>query len=378
MGSSLTRRHFLSAASALALASCNRNKGTGYFGYALVANAGDHTLAAVDLTAFRLAKTIPLKAAPSAVVAASGNLAYVLTPLSGAIHLVDANLELTESQRLADELSGIRVSAGRGNLVAVSETARELIQADVRTLRPIRRHKLNFPPTAMDLSETGFAAVADETTGQLALIDLANGQRTQVELPHPLGAITFRGDDKLLLVANLQGRSILALDVPSLQVVAELPLAMQPEHLCFNSDQGQLFVSGAGMDGVAVVFPYNTLEVDQTLLAGHAPGAMACSENPAYLFVASTVSSSVCVLNIDTRKQLGLVEVGAKPSFVLTTPDSQYALILNETSGDLAVIHIPGIRTTSDAKRLKNGTALFTMLNVGARPVHAAIISRQS
>ena len=52
---------------------------------------------------------------------------------------------------------------------------------------------------------------------------------------------------------------------------------MQPENLCFNSDQGQLFVTGEGMDGVAIVFPYNTLEVEQTVLAGRDPGVMACS-----------------------------------------------------------------------------------------------------
>jgi DNA-binding beta-propeller fold protein YncE len=151
---------------------------------------------------------------------------------------------------------------------------------------------------------------------------------------------------------------------------------MQPEHLCFNADRGQLFVSGAGMDGVAVVFPFDTLEVDQTLLAGHAPGPMACSAAPAYLFVASAAGPSVSVINIFTRKQLALVEVGGIPTFLTTTPDSQYALILSETSGDLAVIHIPAIRTAWTAGAYKNGGALFTMINVGNKPVHAAIVPR--
>jgi DNA-binding beta-propeller fold protein YncE len=130
------------------------------------------------------------------------------------------------------------------------------------------------------------------------------------------------------------------------------------------------------MDGVAVVFPFDTLEVDQTLLAGHAPGPMACSAAPAYLFVASAAGPSVSVINIFTRKQLALVEVGGMPTFVTTTPDSQYALILSEASGDMAVIHIPAIRTAWTAGAYKNGSALFTMLNVGNKPVHAAIVPR--
>jgi DNA-binding beta-propeller fold protein YncE len=379
MHSSFTRRHLFTASAALAFSACNRNKGSGYFGYALVANQGDPSVSAVDLTAFRLAKTISLRSAPTAVVAAQHgrHSAYVLTPDSGSVHAIDVNLSLSASERLADKVNEIRLGSSGDSLAAISEPARELILAEASSLHVLARHKLRFAPTAMDLAENGYAAVAG-SQGQVSLLQLESGKFTHTELSHTVGAITFRADGKLLLVANLEGKSILALDVPTLRVVAELPLAMQPENLCFNADRGQLFVSGAGMDGVAVVFPFDTLEVDQTLLAGHAPGPMACSAAPAYLFVASDAGPSVSVINIFTRKQLALVEVGGMPTFVTTTPDSQYALILSEASGDMAVIHIPAIRTAWTAGAYKNGSALFTMLNVGSKPVHAAIVPRKA
>ena len=166
--------------------------------------------------------------------------------------------------------------------------------------------------------------------------------------------------------------SLTALEVPSLQVMADLPLAMQPDNLCFNSDGGQAFISGAGMDGVAIVFPYNTLEVEQTVLAGRAPGVMACSEDPGYLFVASRNASDVCIFDINTRKMIGIVEVGGLPGHMVITPDSQYALVLDERSGDMAVIHIPAIR----GNRLKSGASLFTMIPVGDKPIDIAIVPR--
>jgi DNA-binding beta-propeller fold protein YncE len=377
MSPSFTRRHLFTASAALAFSGCNRNKGTGYFGYALVANQGDRSVSAVDLTAFRLAKTIALRSAPTAVVAAKRgrHSAYVLTPDSGSIHVIDVSLSLSGSQRLAEKVNEIRVGSSGEFLAAISEPSRELILADAATLRVVARHKLAFAPSAMDLSQNGYVAVAS-SQGDVSLLRLESGNFTHAQLPHSLGVISFRADGKLLLVANLEGKSIIALDVPTLQVVAELPLAMQPENLCFNADRGQLFVSGAGMDGVAVVFPFDTLEVDQTLLAGHAPGPMACSAAPAYLFVASDAGPSVSVINIFTRKQLALVEVGGMPTFLTTTPDSQYALILSQSSGDMAVIHIPAIRTAWTAGAYKNGSALFTMLNVGNKPVHAAIVPR--
>ena len=206
-------------------------------------------------------------------------------------------------------------------------------------------------------------------------------QRKRRRMPGPLGEVRFRADGKLLLAANCREQMLTGLDVPGLETVVDLPLAMQPQNLCFNSDGGQLFVTGTGMDGVAIAFPYVPLEVEQTVLAGRDPGAMACSENPAYFFVASASGSDVCILDIDTRKMIGLVEVGQQPSFIAVTPDSQYALVLNERSGDMAVIRIAPIQAnTADAAKMrgKAGASLFTMLPVGSRPVQAVIVPRSA
>ncbi len=200
-----------------------------------------------------------------------------------------------------------------------------------------------------------------------------------------VGTIRFRADGQMLLVANLQDRSLTALNVPSLEVIADLPLAMRPQNLCFNADKGQLFVSGEGMDGVAIVFPYDTVEVEQTVLAGRDPGVMTCSADPSYLFVGSHSGSDVCILNVDTRKVIGLVDTGAQPTYITTTPDSQYALILDQKAGDMAVIHIPAIEDKLrsveaissyrvHSSLFKQGASLFTMLPVGEKPVHAAVI----
>ena len=203
---------------------------------------------------------------------------------------------------------------------------------------------------------------------------MPSGRRWHYQFPGPIGSLRFRADGELLLVANLHTRSLTALSVPDLRLVTELPLAMQPENLCFSADGGQLFVSGEGMDGVAIIFPYRVLQVDQTVLAGRDPGVMAVSENPAYLFVGSASGSDVCILNIDTRKMVGIVDVAQKPGFITVTPDSQYALVLNQRSGDMAVIHISAFRLNPEASRTKSGAGLFTMIPVGADPVHAAVM----
>ena len=141
---------------------------------------------------------------------------------------------------------------------------------------------------------------------------------------------------------------------------------MRPDNLCFNHDEGQLFVTGEGMDAVVIVFPYHTPEVFETILAGHGPGAMAASES--FLFITNPQSGNVNVMSIDSRKIIAVVSVGSDPGFVTVTPDDQFALVLNRKSGDLAVLAVGGIQANP-----KIGFGLLTVIPVGSRPVNADV-----
>lgn len=368
----MTRRHWMALGGVVLVGACSRKKGTGYEGYALIATSGDNSLAVVDLTDFKLLRPILLGAPPTAVIAGPlDGRSYVLSGHAGTVHIIDGNLNRVSSKKLADELVKLRITPDGKRVVAIATGSRELIEIDPSLLHIARRHKLEAEPIGLDVSSS-YAAVSTGEHGVVELFDFVTGQHTRTRFPGRIGAVRFRSDGALLLVANLNDRSLTALDVPSLQVIADLPLAMQPDNLCFSSDGGQVFVSGAGMDGVAIVFPYNTLEVQQTILAGRAPGVMASSENPSYLFVASRNASDVCILDVTTRKMIGIVEIGGLPGHVAITPDSQYALVLGERSGDMAVIHIPAIRRN----RLKSGASLFTLIPVGDQPIDAAIVAR--
>ncbi len=376
----MTRRHLLAAAGLSVAASlslsvgCDRKRGSGFLGYAIIATSGDNSLAAVDLTSFRLAKTIPLAAPPTAVIPSTHTgWSYVLTPSIGTVYTIDEHLFPVTSRRIADQLSELRLTPDGRRLVAISTDTRLLFELDPVTLNVLGNHKLNGKPTDLDISQTGVVAIASAETGTVELIDLVTGARQNTHIDGLLGAVRFRQDGKLLLIANLKDRSLAIRNVPALQPVADLQLAMAPENLCFKPDGGQLFVSGTGMDAIAIVFPYDTLEVEQTVLAGRDPGVMACSDIPGgYLFVGNASGSDVSILDIDSRKAIGAVQVGQRPGFIAITPDNQYALVLNRESGDMAVIRIGAIRMN----RAHTGAALFTMLPVGNDPVHAAVVTR--
>ena len=175
-------------------------------------------------------------------------------------------------------------------------------------------------------------------------------------------------DFQRLVAANRGERMLSIYDVASSRLIADLPIAVRPDNLCFSNDGGQLFVTGEGVDGVVIVYPYHTPEVGQTVLAGHAPGAMAASDT--FLFIASPSSGDVSILNIGTQKVIGVLKVGSDPGFVAVTPDDQYALVLNRKSGDVAVLRVDLIAPNRYKER---AAKLLTVIPVGSKPVSAAV-----
>ncbi len=377
----MTRRECLALGGMGLASACGRKSGAGYAGYALVAAAGEQSITVVDLSEFRVFKQVGVGAAPKTILAGNDGTSLVLTPETGSVHLLDNRFNRVLSKKVADRLSGVQLTRGGKRVMAIAGPSRELMELDASTLHVVRRWKLGGEPVSLDVSLDGDVGISSGQHGAVELIDGKSGAQKRRELGGAVGEIKFRADGKLLLAANCKDQSLTAFDVPSLRVVVDLPLAMQPQNLCFKPDGGQLFVSGTGMDGVAIVFPYLPLEVEQTVLAGRDPGAMACSDDPAYLFVASASGSDVCILNVPTRKVVGIVEVGQKPCYVTVTPDSRYALVLNEQSGDMAVIRISSIVTNmanAAKKRSKVGASLFTMLPVGSRPLQAVVVPRRA
>jgi hypothetical protein len=203
------------------------------------------------------------------------------------------------------------------------------------------------------------------------LIDL-NGHRLGPVLGRGVyGEVRFLRDSRTLVAANLEDRLLSAYraedKIGDSRLITHLPLAVRPDHLCFNRrDGGQLFITGEGMDAVVVVYPYDIPEVAGTVLAGRAPGTMATSD--ALLFVASSETGDVSILDIYTRRLIAVAQVGSDPGFIAVTPDDEYALVLNRQSGDMSVLRVAAIQPN----RFKSASVL-TVIPVGSRPVSIAM-----
>ena len=370
-------RRALMLAPAAALA-CGRRKARAFPGYCFVANQQGRSVAAVDLTRFQVRKQIPLDAAPAAVVRHPVlPRVYVLAPETGTVYEIEAGpLAVTRRARAGNAAAAMQVSPGNDALWVLYRDPPALVEFPFASFRPGRRIRLASVPDSFDFSTRNQAAIASRRDGTLVVASLS---RAAIERTIAVGAepslACFEWDGRQLIAGSQSERLLTIFDVATGKVVVRLPLPLEPRHFCFNSDGGQLFVSGDGLDAIVIVFPYTT-EVDQTILAGHAPGAMAVtSRQPPYLMVANPESNGITVLDVDTREFVAVVQVGQEPRHILVTPDEEYVLVLNEKSGDLAVIRTLSLAQTPTGRQRRYKSApLFTLIPVGERPVGGAVV----
>jgi DNA-binding beta-propeller fold protein YncE len=365
---SVGRRAFLTVGVAAVAAGCRRKRDSGFDGYAFVANEDGKAIAAVDLSAFTVARHIRLTDAPGQVIAHPAKpFVYALTPGSGLLHEIEIErLAVRRTLPISSAVTSMRLGADSA-LWVLSTTPPKLIRVDLDAMRI--EAQIHLPARADDFDIAAYfdrAVVTYGKEGAISWIDLAAGKPSRPQKLGPqLGAVRFLSDGKSIVAANTAERLLTAVRVDG-QVIAHLPLIVRPDHLCFNRDGGQLFITGEGRDAVVFVFPYFVPQVAETVLAGHAPGAMAVTEK--FLFAANPRAGDVSILNIARRKVVAVATVGSEPSHIEITPNDQYALVLNRRSGDMAVI-----RTSNIEPNRRKSAALFTMIPVGSKPVSAAV-----
>jgi YVTN family beta-propeller protein len=375
----LTRRSLLSGCLGTlgAITACTRPKAKGFSGYAFVANQEGGAVAAVDLEVFAVAKHIHVDGAPTAVVARRQHArVYALTPENGTVHEIRAaNLTFTGKLRVAASAITMRLSPDENTLFVLCDQPRRLVALALDPMRVRWDAPLAADPCDFDIASDGTLAAIGHRQGRgITFVDLGRRQAfPMIPASGEIGLVRFQYSTQLI-AANLSERTLSVYHAQTRRLIVNLPLAVRPDHMCFNADGGQLFVTGDGMDAVVVVYPSYTPEIGETVLAGHNPGAMAASVNPGYLFVANPKSGDVSILDIETRRVVAVTPVGTEPSYITITPDDQYALVLNQVSGDMAVIRIPNVtRAVNEQRRWKKGP-LFMLIPVGSKPVSAAIV----
>ena len=371
----LSRRHMLAAAASV-VSACGPAKAVGYRGYCLVANRAGRSVAVVDLLRFRLRRQIPLDAEPSEIVAhPSATKAFVLSPDTATVWEIDAErLAVSRRVRIGNRALDISLAPDGKALWVLSREPAELVELPFDSLSPRRRVRLPWASNGFTLGVSNLAAVASYANRAIAIVSLDRAAVDRViDARDEPSILHFQQDGKQLIAGSHPDRALTIFEPSSGSTVVRLPVGIAPRNFCPDNTGGQLYVTGDGMDAVVVIYPYET-EVGETILAGHAPGAMAVTQGDSpLLLVANPENDRITALDANnTGKSLvTVVDVGQEPHRIVITPDNEYALALNRRSGDLSVIRRISL---SNGRPFRRPTPLFTMIPVGEEPVAAAVV----
>jgi len=378
----ISRRNLLWS-SAITLG-CGRTKATGFPGVCLVANQQGRSIGVVDLNRFRAHPPILLDAEPSVILAhPTRPKAYVLGPDNGTVYEIEAGSRTVGRRARAGNIAAsMQLAPGQETLWVLYRDPSSLVELPLDSFRPARRIRLSAPPDSFDLSSDHRAAVGSRQDGSILFASTKTGalERTIAASDEPT-ILHWQKDGSQLISGSRPGRSVSIFQPDTGKMIVRLPLPIEPRQFVAKPDGGQIFISGDGMDAVVILYPYRT-EVAETMLAGRAPAGMAVTGDPPYLLlVTNPDTGTITVLSFDNlgRKLVGVVQVGQEPRHVLITPDQQYALVLNEKSGDMAVVRIRVLKNQDASKlpalRPYRPTPLFTMIPVGEKPVSAAVVA---
>jgi YVTN family beta-propeller protein len=349
------------------LSACSHKKATRYQGWLLVASGTEKEIAVADLASFRRVNSVPLPCAADQLFQA-GPSVFALCRDSQAIVEIDAgDFRYKGKIGLPGKPLAVRLETGAKTALVLTDAAPALLRVDLVSKRVVSRLALPGAPADLDLNGD-VAAITIPAANSILRVALPAMKAAATNVGVPCAAVRFRRDGKTILAAATAAREIVAIDARTGILLTRLPLPVSPSRFCFNADGGQMFVTGAGEDALAIVSPFQN-QVEQTILAGRTPYAMAVSERRNLLFVTNPASGDLTILDIDTRGVSASVHVGELPGEVLLTPDGEYALVVDQRSGNVSVVRI----TTVLDRKVKT-KPLFTVFPTAADARSALIV----
>lgn len=359
----ISRRALLAGA---LLSACARKRGSRYQGWLFVSSATEKSIAVADLAAFHRVTSVALPCTADQLFQRGAKVFAICRDASAIVVIDTATMRLEGRIALPAKPLAVRLLPNTPEAVILADGPPVLLRVDLDSRRVTARVSLPASPVDFDLNGAQ-AAITVPSRNSIARVSLPQMAISVTDVGVPCGPIRFRRDGRSILAGAPSSRQIVTVDAETGKLLTRLSLPLAPTRFCFNADGGQMFVTGAGEDALAIVSPYQN-EVDSTILAGRTPAAMAVSDKRNALFVTNRESGDLTILDIDTRAVSASVHVGENPGEVLLTPDGEYALVIDQRSGNVSVVRI--ITVLDRKNKVK---PLFTVFPTAA-DAHSALI----
>jgi YVTN family beta-propeller protein len=132
---------------------------------------------------------------------------------------------------------------------------------------------------------------------------------------------------------------ILIVDAKTGQVISNTELSKPNHNSVFSPDGKELWTTAMEHDGKTLIFDAQTMVMKNSITVGSEPAEVTFSANGKYAFTANGGSNSVSVIDIQTKKILKTIAVGAEPVGAWTGSDGNM-YVDNEMGQSVSIINV--------------------------------------
>ena len=233
-------------------------------------------------------------------------VALIANSLSDTVTLADGHtLEPFGTLRVGREPHKFRRSLTGGSVYSCNTTSNEMIEIDLRTLRPVRR---------------------------IPILDPYN--------------IAFTADGRHLYKLAFRYTFVEVHDAQTFRRIKRIETGRQPSHFWLADDRGW-FINANQHAGVVTVTDTRTMTVIHRLPVDPLPAGVALSRDTRYLFVASGGAGTINVFATDEWKLTKRVRSGKDAHEMIMTRDGRTIYVTNRGENTVSAFDVPGQRVAA-------------------------------
>jgi len=242
---------------------------------------------------------------------------YVANAGSSSLMVIDGlsrEVIRTIPMNYGDEPSRVALSPDETVIYVVNYGSNTLAAIDIRSLQEMSRQIVGTSPRSLTPDRTtGYIYVANELSDDIAVYDPVS--RSVVSSISPGSSpreLFFNSRSKQLYLSQAVQRTLSIFDTQTGALAGTMNLCSPAVGFDFNPISGRLYVALERCEEIAVLKPDSELELASIRLPGQ-PGQIKLGPDYRQLLVALPQSNQLAIYSTNSRKLVGLVNVGEKP-----------------------------------------------------------------
>ncbi len=211
---------------------------------------------------------------------------------------------------------------------------------DTSTNRMLTTIPVPVGPHGMVVTQDGrWVYVSSDGDSKVSVIDTSTDQVVKsIEVGQSPHGLAITPDGSLVLVADFGTSQVVFIDTMNNQVIGQVPVA-SPHNIAISPDGRTAYVAAQKQDSTSLaIINLDTRTVEANVPLDKTPRALNFSPDGKLLYFTLAGVDAVQALDPATNQVVTQIPVGVSPHHPLFTPDGETALVVSQGPGSLSVI----------------------------------------